>query len=122
MYAIRSYYELPFLFVQLANLGEPQKLPSQSNWAELRDAQRRTLELPKTGMAVICDIGEWNDIHPLNKKEVGHRLSLQAQHLAYGDNAVVYSGPLYESMKVEDGSIILTFGSVGSGLFRNNFV
>jgi len=111
--------DLPFLFVQLANLGEPEKLPAESNWAELRDAQRRTLELPYTGMAVICDIGEWNDIHPLNKKEVGHRLSLQAQHVAYGDSTVVYSGPLYESMKVEDGSLILTFGAVGSGLFTN---
>jgi len=114
--------ELPFLFVQLANLGEPQKLPSESNWAELRDAQRRTLELPKTEMAVICDIGEWNDIHPLNKKEVGHRLSLLAQSIAYGDSVVVYGGPLYQSMKIENGSIVLTFTSVGSGLFTNSLL
>ncbi|RKD92377.1 sialate O-acetylesterase [Mangrovibacterium diazotrophicum] len=114
--------ELPFLFVQLANLGEPQKLPSESNWAELRDAQRRTLELPKTGMAVIYDIGEWNDIHPLNKKDVGHRLSLQAQSVAYGDSDVVSSGPLYQSMKIENGSIVLTFISVGSDLFTNSLL
>ncbi|WP_163711352.1 sialate O-acetylesterase [Mangrovibacterium lignilyticum] len=114
--------ELPFLFVQLANLGEPQKLPAESNWAELRDAQRRTLELPKTGMAVICDIGEWNDIHPLNKKEVARRLSLQAQHVAYDDSTVVYSGPLYKAMEVKAGSIIVTFGSVGSGLFTNSLL
>ncbi|PTN10662.1 sialate O-acetylesterase [Mangrovibacterium marinum] len=113
---------LPFLFVQLANLGEPQKLPAESNWAELRDAQRRTLELPKTGMAVIYDIGEWNDIHPLNKKEVGHRLSLLAQSVAYGDSSVVYSGPLYQSMEIDDSSIVLTFASVGSGLFTNSLL
>lgn len=114
--------ELPFLFVQLANLGEPQKIPAESNWADLRDAQRRTLELPQTGMAVIFDIGEWNDIHPLNKKEVGHRLSLQAQYVAYGDSTVVYSGPLYHSMDIADGSIVLTFSSTGSGLVTNNLL
>ena len=59
---------LPFLFVQLANLGVPNKQPVENGWAETRDAQRRALELPNTGMAVAFDIGEWNDIHPLNKK------------------------------------------------------
>ncbi|WP_423129778.1 sialate O-acetylesterase [Gaoshiqia sp. Z1-71] len=114
--------ELSFLFVQLANLGIPNKQPVESGWASLRDAQRRTLELPHTGMAVAFDLGEWNDIHPLNKKEVGRRLFLEAQRVAYSDGAVVSSGPLYESMKAEDGSIVLTFSSVGAGLFANSLL
>lgn len=114
--------ELPFLFVQLANLGIPNKQPVESGWATLRDAQRRALELPNTGMAVAFDLGEWNDIHPLNKKDVGRRLALEAQRVAYGDDEVVSAGPLYESMKVKDGSIVLTFSSVGSGLFANSLL
>lgn len=114
--------KLPFLFAQLANLGLPQKQPVESGWAEVRDAQRRTLELPNTGMAVTFDIGEWNDIHPLNKKEVARRLFLEAERVAYGDASVVSSGPLYESMEVADGSIILQFKSVGAGLFANSFL
>lgn len=114
--------ELPFLFAQLANLGIPNKQPVESGWAELRDAQRRALQLPHTGMAVTCDIGEWNDIHPLNKKEVGHRLALEAGREAYGDNLTVSAGPLYQSMKMVDGSILLTFSLVGSGLYANSLL
>ncbi|NCB06852.1 MAG: hypothetical protein EOM73_01655, partial [Bacteroidia bacterium] len=114
--------ELPFLFVQLANLGIPNKQPVESGWAETRDAQRRALELPNTGMAVAFDIGEWNDIHPLNKKEVARRLALEAEKVAYGNTAVVSSGPLYQSMKTDDGSILLTFSSVGNGLYANSLL
>lgn len=114
--------ELPFLFAQLANLGIPSKQPTESGWAEVRDAQRRTLELPATGMAVTFDIGEWNDIHPLNKKEVASRLFLEAQRVAYGESNLVSQGPLYQTMEVSDGSIILTFRSVGSGLFANSLL
>lgn len=112
--------ELAFLFVQLANLGIPNKQPVESGWAETRDAQRRALELPRTGMAVAVDIGEWNDIHPLNKKEVGRRLALEAERVAYGNKEVVSSGPLYQSMKITDGSIVLSFTSVGSGIYANS--
>ncbi len=114
--------DLPFLFVQLANLGIPNKQPVESGWAELRDAQRRALEIPNTGMAVAFDIGEWNDIHPLNKKEVARRLALEAEKVAYGNNTVVSSGPLYQSMKTDDDSILLTFSSVGNGLYANSLL
>lgn len=114
--------ELPFLYVQLPNLGKPDRLPVESDWAMLRDAQRRALELPNTGMAVTCDIGEWNDLHPLNKKEVGRRLALEAERVAYHDSSVVSSGPLYKSMEISGNSIILTFSSVGSGLFTNSLL
>jgi sialate O-acetylesterase len=90
--------------------------PSESNWALLREAQLKTLSLSNTGMAVTIDIGEWNDIHPLNKKDVGKRLALAVQKVAYHDTSVVYSGPMYHSMKIEGNKIILTFSNTGGGL------
>ena len=106
----------PFLFVQLANYMEAKDQPGESGWAMTREAQLKTLSLPNTGMAVITDIGEWNDIHPLNKEDVGKRLALWAEKQAYGDQKVVYSGPLYQSMKVQGNKITLQFTSTGSGL------
>ncbi|MCC9136677.1 sialate O-acetylesterase [Pontibacter silvestris] len=105
----------PFLFVQLANFMEPNEQPSESNWAQLREAQQKALALPNTGMAVAIDLGEWNDIHPLNKKEVGKRLALAAQKVAYGES-IVYAGPQYQSMKRNGNKIILSFRNTGSGL------
>jgi len=67
-------------------------------------------------MAVTIDLGEWNDIHPDNKKDVGERLALAAQKLIYGDKKVVSSGPLFQSATVEGNKIILSFTNVGSGL------
>ncbi len=113
---------MPFLFVQLANLGRPSKQPVENGWADLRDSQRRTLVLPHTGMAVAVDLGEWNDIHPLNKKEVARRLFLEAKRVAYGDTTIVSSGPLYESMKLENECIIIKFKSVGKGLYANSLL
>ena len=112
--------ELPFLYVQLANLGSAPKQPQESGWAELREVQRKTLEKPRTGMAVAIDLGEWNDIHPLNKKEVGRRLSLEAQRVAYNETAIVSSGPKLESAEIDGTAVVLTFSSVGSGLYANS--
>ena len=111
--------DMPFVYAQIANLGIPNKQPIESGMANVREAQRRTLELSNTGMAVTYDIGEWNDIHPLNKKEVARRMALEASRIAYHDSSVVSSGPLYNSMEIFDNSIILTFKSEGSGLFTN---
>lgn len=108
--------DFPFLFVQLANFMSVRDQPMESNWAALREAQLKTLEIPNTGMAVAIDIGEWNDIHPLNKKDVGERLALAAQKVAYGDKKVVHSGPIYKSMKVKGNRVILSFEEIGSGL------
>jgi sialate O-acetylesterase len=106
----------PFLFVQLANYMAIKDKPGESSWAMTREAQLQTLSLPNTGMAVITDIGEWNDIHPLNKEDVGKRLAVWAQKQAYGDQKVVYSGPLYQSMTKQGNKIVLQFTSTGSGL------
>lgn len=108
--------ELPFLFVQLPNFMDVNYLPSESNWAELRESQLQALSAPNTAMAVAIDLGEWNDIHPLNKKDVGERLALCAQNLAYGEKDVVYMGPVYQSAKIEGNKITVTFAHTGSGL------
>ncbi|HEY3388912.1 MAG TPA: sialate O-acetylesterase [Prolixibacteraceae bacterium] len=105
----------PFLFVQLANFREKQAEPAESDWAELREAQLMTLKYPNTGMAVTIDIGDANDIHPKNKLDVGKRLYLAAQRVAYNEN-VIYSGPIFASMKTEDSKIRISFTSTGSGL------
>lgn len=108
--------DLPFLYVQLANFMDMNYLPSESNWAVLRDAQFKALSVPNTGMAVAIDLGEWNDIHPLNKKDVGERLALAAQQIAYGDNQVVYSGPQFDQYRIEGDKIRLFFKHTGSGM------
>lgn len=115
----RSNWKLgnfPFLYVQLPNFMESKNEPSESEWAELRESQLKTLSVDNTGMAVAIDLGEWNDIHPWRKREVGDRLALLARKIAYDDKEVIASGPIYESMKIEDGKIILSFSNIGNGL------
>jgi sialate O-acetylesterase len=108
--------DFPFLYVQLANYMQVKDQPSESNWAELREAQLKTLTVPNTAMAVAIDIGEWNDVHPLNKEDVGKRLALGAQKIAYGNDEVVYSGPIYQSIKIEGNKISIAFTNIGGGL------
>src|SRR5690606_11952363 len=111
---------LPFLLVQLPNFMEKSKQPLESGWAGIREAQFKTaLAVPNTALAVTYDLGEWNDIHPLNKKDVSKRLFLAARKLVYGDK-IVSSGPLYKNMKVEGDKIVLTFTELGSGLISKN--
>jgi len=107
--------DFPFLFVQLANYQAPPEQPVDDAWAELREAQLMTLALPNTGMAVIIDIGDADNIHPTNKQDVGDRLARIARASIYGQD-VVYSGPLYRSMKVEGSKIRLSFDHVDGGL------
>ncbi len=106
----------PFYFVQLANFNPVKKQPDDSQWAELREAQTMTLSLPNTDMAVIIDIGEAADIHPRNKQDVGLRLALPALAKLHGFKNLVYSGPIYKSMKVEKGNVRISFNHVGGGL------
>ncbi len=111
--------ELPFLYVQLPNFMEVNYLPEESNWALLREAQFHALEVPNTAMAVAIDLGEWNDIHPDNKKDVGERLALAANKIAYGQS-IVYSGPLFQSSTTEGNKIVINFNFIGSGLVTND--
>lgn len=108
--------DLPFLFVQLPNFNEVNYLPAESQWASLREAQRQTLRVPRTAMVVTIDLGEWNDIHPGNKRPIGERLALAARRLVYDDKQVVSSGPVFQQARVEGRSIILSFRETGTGL------
>lgn len=110
----------PFLYVQLANFMETNPEPMESEWAELRQAQLQTLSTPNTGMAVTIDLGEWNDIHPLNKKDVGERLYLLAQKLAYGQEQVIACSPQPESAEFSAGNVQIQFQHTGDGLISSD--
>lgn len=104
----------PFYFVQIANYSANDQPPA-ADWPALRYAQLKTLSLPNTGMAVTIDIGDYNRIHPQNKQEVGRRLALIARAKTYGEN-IPYSGPIYQSQKVEGNKVILSFKYTNGGL------
>jgi sialate O-acetylesterase len=101
----------PFLVVQLPNLGTPETVVNEGSWwARLRDEQRKAVALPDTGLVVTFDLGEWNDIHPENKSDVGARLARAAMKVAYG-KAVDAGGPLVRSVTIENGRAVVTFDS-----------
>jgi sialate O-acetylesterase len=105
----------PFYYVQLAPYQRAANKLSESNWAELREAQTMTLKLKNTGMAVITDLGSEYDIHPTPKRPVGDRLALAARAQTYGEK-IAYSGPIFKKVQFEGGKAILTFDHTGSGL------
>ena len=108
--------ELPFLLVQLPNFMEKHEKPTDSGWARIREAQLNTFKTtPNTVLAVTYDVGEWNDIHPLNKKAVAQRLFLGARKVVYGEK-VTHSGPVYKDMKIEGDKIVISFTETGRGL------
>jgi sialate O-acetylesterase len=107
--------KMPFYFVQLANFKEVADAPGDSDWAELREAQLKTLSLPNTGMAVAIDLGEVKDIHPKNKQDVGLRLSLIARKKVYKED-VAYAGPIYKKRRVKGNVIELSFSHIDGGL------
>ena len=108
--------ELPFLLVQLPNFMEKHEKPTDSGWARIREAQLNTFKTtPNTALAVTYDVGEWNDIHPLNKKAVAQRLFLGARKVVYGEK-VTHSGPVYKDMKIEGDKIVISFTETGRGL------
>ncbi len=111
---------VPFIYAQLPGFGDVTYLPAESDWAVLRQAQLKTLSVPNTGMAVTIDLGEWNDVHPDDKKDVGDRLALAAEHTAYGEKNGVYSGPIYQSSVIKGNKMVLTFSNTGSGLTTND--
>jgi sialate O-acetylesterase len=111
---------LPFIYAQLPNYMEAKTEPTESNWAVFREAQAKALKVPKTAMSVNIDAGEWNDIHPLNKKVIGVRLAKQAQKVAYKDNKIIAVATTYKSMKVVGEKIELTFSKTKSFLKTND--
>ena len=106
--------EMSFYWVQLANYQPSSDWPYDSKWAELREAQSMTLSLPKTGQAVIIDIGETWDIHPKNKQDVGDRLARHALAKDYG-KPIKFSGPSYKSFEIDGAKVKVSF-DFGVGL------
>ena len=106
---------LPFLYVQLPGFMEYRYLPGESQWAHFREAQATALKLPHTAMAVAIDLGEWNDIHPDNKKEVGLRLSRAAFVTIYGEN-LPHTGPRYNRIEQRGDSLVIHFLHTAGGL------
>ncbi|NDV82800.1 sialate O-acetylesterase [Bacteroides sp. 51] len=109
--------DFPFVYVQLPNFGPIDQGPSVEGegWRWVREAQLKALSLPNTAMAITIDVGDPFDLHPVDKYDVGHRLSLAVRQLAYKEK-IVGSGPLYDSMQVEGNKIVLKFKNCGSGL------
>jgi sialate O-acetylesterase len=107
--------DFPFLIVQLPNQGRSAEF-ADSWWAELRESQLITAKtVPNTGLAVTIDVGEAGNLHPPRKAEIGERLALWALGTTYG-RKIEYSGPFYESMRVEAKEIQIKFEHVGGGL------
>jgi sialate O-acetylesterase len=108
--------DMPFLIVQLPNFHARNATPEESSWAEIREVQRLTAEtIPHIGLAVTIDLGEAGDIHPKNKQDVGKRLALVARGMVYGQS-IIWSGPAFDSMTIEDDRIRLRFRKTASGL------
>lgn len=114
--AVWEQGDFPFYFVQLApfNYGRGPNRPFLL--PQIWEAQSATLSVPNTGMVVTTDIGNTRDIHPQNKQDVGKRLGLWALAKTYGHTDLVYSGPLYKSMRIDGQEIHIRFDHIGSGL------
>ncbi|MFA6172203.1 MAG: sialate O-acetylesterase [Kiritimatiellales bacterium] len=105
-------YEFPFAWVQLPNFREKP----DGDWVTIREAQLKTLALPKTGMSVNIDIGEENGLHPKNKQEIGRRLSLWALGDVYNQKVAATSGPLPAGHEIRNNEIVLSFKHTNGGL------
>jgi sialate O-acetylesterase len=109
--------QLPLLVVQLANYGHAPTRPGESNWAEMREAQRLAVaEDTRSGLAVAIDIGDRYDIHPANKQEVGRRLARAARHVIYAETALPASGPVPKRVRHDGDAVAISFGDVTDGL------
>lgn len=111
---------MPFYFVQLATFSTKGNNSNEgSGWAELREAQSMTLELPHTGMVVTTDLGNPTDIHPTNKQDVGKRMAAIALNNLY-NKPMVCNGPTYKTMEIRGNEVVLTFDHLGSGLIARD--
>jgi len=110
--------EFPFYFMQLPIIGNQTGFERSSSWAELRDAQFKTLAIPNTAMAVSIDLPD-NDLHPSNKQDFGHRFALIALSKLYGKGNVS-EGPMYKSFKIENNAIRLFFSNPKDGIQSRN--
>jgi sialate O-acetylesterase len=107
----------PFYFVQLADFMAEKSEPGNSAWAELREAQTLTMNtVENTGQAVIIDLGETNNIHPRNKRDVAERLARWALVKDYGFDQIPHRSPEFKNMEIKDNKAVIIFDHVGDGL------
>jgi len=104
-----------FIFVQLPVFGEPEDNNESSSWAIIREAQLSALSLPMTGMAAALEFGEWNDLHPVNKKGVGVRLALAAEKAVFKKQNTS-PGPLFRKIRCDKSRLLIYFDNCGAGL------
>ncbi|HWB94169.1 MAG TPA: sialate O-acetylesterase [Puia sp.] len=107
---------LPFLYVQLEAHGPVSTAPGESQWAELREAQRMALKLPGTGMTVTADLDEDGSLKPQDLDEIARRLMLSAEAIAIGKKNIIFTGPLFETMKAHGDKIHIMFAEANTGL------
>ena len=108
--------DLPFLIVQLPDFGTPPVAPSESGWAEVREAQRLAVANDlHAGLAVTIDIGDPHNLHPTNKQDVGKRLARVARHVIFGE-AGAPSGPTPVSAVGDSEQIAVEFRDIDTGL------
>ena len=103
--------DFPFYYVQIA----PYNYGEQTHSELLRESQLKSLSVPNTGMAVTLDIGNPQNIHPGNKKDVGERLALLALAKTYSKK-MAFSGHVYKSMKIQQNKILLSFDYARAGI------
>lgn len=103
--------DFPFLYVQISNFYSPNE-----DWGAIRDAQRRTLAVDHTAMAVTLDVGTRDNVHPPDKQTVAARLALAARATVYGEHGIEYSGPLFREATVEGSAMRVWFNHAESGL------
>ena len=96
--------DYPFIYAQLPNYAN-----QNNRWITLRESQSKALELKNTGMAVLIDVGEDDNIHPIHKQVVGKRMALIASNVAYGEKDVPASAPVFDSFKIDGNSVTVTF-------------
>ena len=103
--------DFPFYYVQIT--------PHKSQNPDIREAQLFSLKnIPNSGMVVTTDVGNATNIHPIDKQTVGHRLALIARAKTYNENKLVYSGPIYNQMKIKKDRVQLFFDHANSGLVQ----
>ncbi|MGN6556022.1 MAG: sialate O-acetylesterase [Verrucomicrobiota bacterium] len=116
--------DLPFYYVQLPPMAYSKRRDKVRHTAEalpqIREGQAMVLRLPHTGMVITTDLADANDLHPMNKWDVGARLARLALAQTYGKKEIVFSGPVYQSMKREGGKLVLEFDHVDGGLVSKN--
>jgi sialate O-acetylesterase len=107
---------LPFVYVQLEGHGPVRQEPEESKWAELREAQRLALSEPGAAMSVAADLNDSGDLRPKDVDEVAKRLFLASENVAYGKSNIIYTGPLYSSMKAHGNKMHVLFDDLNTGL------